>query len=127
MNVGNGFHEVRNQTDEKMAEVFSQYHSAGILIIFTEETGLTDDQLLATAWNTYHAGFRYMHDLSGQGLRTYNRRGRLPRQLSWQDCARAGGYEVLERFTSKGRAIFPLEPGADNPAISVNYFCVPKR
>jgi len=67
--VGNGFHEVRGQTDERMVEVFRGYEEAGLLLLFTEESALSVDDLLETAWNTYHAGFKYVHERSGQGLR----------------------------------------------------------
>ena len=69
MLVGNGFHEVRSQTDDGMVDVFRGYHEAGIILLFTEENALSIDDLRATAFNTYHAGFRYVHDKSGQGLR----------------------------------------------------------
>jgi len=58
MLVGNGFHEARGQTDDSMVAVFRGYHAAGILLLFTEETALSIDDLRATAWNTYHAGFK---------------------------------------------------------------------
>ena len=125
MIVGNGFHEVRGQTDAMMAEVFRGYREAGILLIFSEETFLTDAQVLNSAWNTYHAGFRYLHDLSGQGLRTFSQKGVAPRELSWKACAEAGGYKVFLEYTSRGRSILPAEPSDENPAITVNYFCVP--
>jgi hypothetical protein len=127
MMVGNGFHEVRNQTNQAMIEVFRQYCDAGIILIFTEESGLSDADLLATGWNTYHAGFRYVHELSGQGLRPAIDRGDAPDgRFSWGKCATIGGYKVMKHFTSRTRKIFP-HPKADgyNPAISVNYFCVP--
>lgn len=127
MMVGNGFHEVRNQSNEKMIEVFRGYCSAGIVLIFTEESGLSDTDLLATGWNTYHAGFRYVHELSGQGLRPAIDRDDAPGQrFSWGKCASLAGYQLLKSFTTRTRKIFP-HPRADgyNPAISVNYFCVP--
>ena len=127
MMVGNGFHEVRNQTNDAMTEVFREYCDAGIVLIFTEESGLSDADLLATGWNTYHAGFRYVHELSGQGLRPAIDRGDAPDgRFSWGKCATIGGYKVMKHFTSRTRKIFP-HPKADgyNPAISVNYFCVP--
>jgi hypothetical protein len=127
MMVGNGFHEVRQQTNDAMIQVFREYCTAGIVLIFTEESGLSDADLLATGWNTYHAGFRYVHELSGQGLRPAVDRGDAPDgRFSWGKCATIGGYRVLKRFTSRTRKIFP-HPKADgyNPAISVNYFCVP--
>ncbi len=127
MMVGNGFHEVRSQTNEAMIEVFRQYAQAGIVLIFTEESGLSDADLLATGWNTYHAGFRYVHELSGQGLRPAIDRGDAPDgRYSWGKCATIAGYRVMKQFTSRTRKIFP-HPRTDgyNPAISVNYFCVP--
>lgn len=126
MVVGNGFHEVRDQSDEKMVEVFQGYAEAGILLIFTEETGLSDSDLLNTAWNTYHAGFRHVHEMSGQGLRPSwrNHEGGL---MSWSECACRAGYRVLDRYTSSTRTIYPFRKGKrKNPAISVTYFCVPQ-
>ena len=127
MIVGNGFHEVRDQSNEKMVKVFSEYAKAGILVIFTEESGLTDKDLLATGFNTYHAGFRYVHEISGQGLRPVYDSDDCHDRLSWQTCAEKGGYEVLAKYTKKTRTIYP-HPTKDgrSPAISVTYFCVPK-
>lgn len=127
MMVGNGFHEIRNQSNEKMVEAFRGYCAAGILLIFTEESGLSDFDLLSTGWNTYHAGFRYVHELSGQGLRPAIDRDDAPgRRFSWGKCASIAGYQLLKSFTTRTRKIFP-HPRSDgyNPAISVNYFCVP--
>ena len=112
-----------------MIQVFKQYCDAGIVLIFTEESGLSDEDLLATGWNTYHSGLRYVHELSGQGLRLAVDRGDAPNgRLSWGKCATSGGYKVMRHYTSRTRKIFP-HPKADgyNPAINVNYFCVPQR
>ncbi|MCG8606624.1 hypothetical protein MJD09_16775, partial [bacterium] len=68
MMVGNGFHEIREQTNEKMVDVLRAYREAGFILIFVEESALHDEALLRTAWNTYHAGFRYVHEISGQEL-----------------------------------------------------------
>ncbi len=40
MIVGNGFHEVRGQSDSGMVEIFRGYEDAGILLLFTEESAL---------------------------------------------------------------------------------------
>ena len=132
MLVGNGFHEVRHQSDETMTEVFRGYERAGILVIFTEETALAVDDLLATAWNTYHAGFKYVHERSGQGLRPAEARppsaleGPLPR--SWTECAEAAGYVRAEKWCRRGRTVYPYPPpSGHNPCISVNHFFVPAR
>ncbi len=130
MVVGNGFHEVRGQTDERMVEVFKGYSAAGILLIFTEESALALDDLLHTAWNTYHAGFRYVHQRSGQGLRpaTPGPPSRLGRPLpaSWAECAERAGYQRLEAYCSRSRTIYPhTPPSGANPSISVNHFFVP--
>ncbi len=128
MMVGNGFHEIRHQTNERMIEVFRQYETAGFVVIFTEESALSDADLLATAWNTYHAGFRYVHEMSGQGLRPATLDPYDPTRLSWRACAERGGYLRLERYCSRTRTIFPF-PREDghNPSISVSHFCVPRR
>lgn len=126
MMVGNGFHEIRDQTNQKMLNVLKGYQQAGILLIFTEETGLSDEDLLETAWNTYHAGFRYVHEMSGQGLRPSWDREKCREVWSWRKCARLAGYTVLDRYTVATRTIFPTrKPHRKNPSISVTYFCVP--
>jgi hypothetical protein len=131
MLVGNGFHEVRAQTDESMVEVFRGYHEAGIVLLFTEESALSVDDLRATAWNTYHAGFRYVHDKSGQGLRPAepsSRPTRVGRPLlaAWSECAKRAGYVRASRYCGRTRTIYPTTPKSGvNPAISVNHFAVP--
>jgi hypothetical protein len=126
MVVGNGFHEIRAQTNEKMIDVFKGYNEAGILLIFTEESALSDDDLLHTGWNTYHAGFRFVHELSGQGLRPAYEYDKETDRLSWRACLERAGYWVHSAYTTQTRRIYPV-PRADgyNPAISVNYFCIP--
>lgn len=130
MLVGNGFHEVRDQTDEKMAEVFRGYHRAGIVLLFTEENALAVDDLRATAWNTYHAGFKYVHEKSGQCLRPASPRPRPrlgpPLRAAWSECARMAGYVRADEYCTRTRTIYPY-PRRDrhNPSISVNHFFVP--
>ena len=132
MLVGNGFHEVRNQTDARMIEVFRGYHDAGFILLFTEESALSTEDLLKTAWNTYHAGFRYVHAKSGQGLRPALT-GPPPRfgkalPLSWNACASQAGYLRLEDYCYRGRTIYPYAmEGRPNPAVSVSHFVVPQR
>lgn len=125
MFVGNGFHEVRGQTNQKIVDVFRQYCEAGILVIFTEESALSDYDLVRTGWNTYHAGFRYVHELSGQGLRPVFGTDRFGRH-SWKICAALGGYAVLSKYCAHTRTIYPFpKKGGYNPPISMTYFCVP--
>lgn len=128
MMVGNGFHEVRGQTNERMIEVFQHYEQAGVVLVFTEESALSDADLLGTAWNTYHAGFRYVHEMSGQSLRPAIQDPYDPARLSWRACAERGGYARLEKWSTRTRTIFPF-PREDgrNPSISVSHFCVPRR
>lgn len=127
MIVGNGFHEVRDQNNERMISIFKQYCQAGILLIFTEESGLNNADLSATGFNTYHAGFRYVHDLSGQGLRPVYDDHDPRRPLSWATCILKAGYQLLDKYTARTRTIFPYpKPHGHNPSISVTYFCVPK-
>jgi hypothetical protein len=127
MMVGNGFHEIRQQTNLKMIEVFKAYQDAGFILIFTEESALENSDLLQTAWNTYHAGFRYVHELSGQGLRPAIDRSASSSRWSWRKCASQAGYTVLEEFSYKSRSIYPYKrPERDNPSISETYFCVPR-
>ena len=130
MMVGNGFHEVRNQTDASMGAVFAAYEAAGLIIMFTEESALSVEDLLATGWNTYHAGFKYVHERSGQGLRPAYpvpapRLG-PPLPASWTECAASAGYVRLEDYCSRSRTIFPTLPaGGHNPSISVNHMFIP--
>ncbi len=131
MIVGNGFHEIRNQTDESMKNVFRGYCDAGIILLFTEENALAIDDIRQTAWNTYHAAFKYVHEKSGQGLRPANPRigVRLGRGLraAWSECAQAGGYVRAEAYCEKTRTIYPYTPkNGINPSISVNHFFVPR-
>ena len=130
MVVGNGFHEIRKQTADSMTAVFRKYHDAGILLIFTEESGLLAEDLVQTAWNTYHAGFRYVHERSGQILRPDRDPGdeaaRKTVRASWEYCVTKAGYVLPEDYCFRGRTIFPYRPdNGRNPAISVNHFCVP--
>lgn len=128
MMVGNGFHEIRNQSNDKMIEVFRAYCAAGFVLIFTEESALSDEALLHTAWNTYHAGFRYVHELSGQGLRPARGIGTRSDKWSWHHCASLAGYLVLDEFSYSSRTIYPYErPQNKNPSISETFFCVPYR
>lgn len=129
MMVGNGFHEIRGQTNERMIEVFKTYQEAGIILIFTEESALADKDLLHTAWNTYHAGFRYVHEMSGQGLRpAWETEQEHHSRWSWRKCATQGGYVILDRFSYRTRTIYPYtRPHRLNPSISVTDFCVPRR
>ncbi|MFQ5748244.1 MAG: hypothetical protein ACE5H3_02170 [Planctomycetota bacterium] len=128
MMVGNGFHEIRDQTNERMVAVFRAYRKAGFLLIFTEESALTDEMLLQTGWNTYHAGFRYVHELSGQELRPAEEGRRPGERWSWSRCAREAGYVELEEFSHRTRTIFPYTRSRrGNPSISVTRFCVPKE
>ena len=130
MVVGNGFHEVRGQTDARVTDVFREYHDAGILLIFTEESALSVSDLLETAWNTYHAGFKYVHERSGQGLRPA-RDDPFPGSgpalpASWHRCATRAGYVCAEPYCRRSRTIFPYRPKSGfNPAISVTHFFVP--
>lgn len=132
MLVGNGFHEVRDQTDAHMVEVFAGYERAGIVLLFTEESALSVDDLLETAWNTYHGAFKYVHERSGQVLRPAN--PALPSPLgaplpaSWTECAQRAGYVRAAAFSSRSRTVHPYPPASgDNPSISVNHFFVPAR
>jgi len=131
MMVGNGFHEVRDQDFEHMTRVFHGYAEMGLVLLFTEENALSVEDLRTTAWNTYHAGFKYVHELSGQVLRPGTprgpeRSGHLMR-ASWEECAAAGGYVRAEAFTTRTRTIYPY-PTRDghNPAVSRNHFFVPQ-
>ncbi len=128
MLVGNGFHEVRGQTNEQMKQVFKGYQEAGIFLVFTEESALSDQDLLNTAWNTYHAGFRYVHELSGQGLRPAHAGDNRNKRWSWPRCARKAGYVILSELSHRTRTIYPFKKKSQlNPSISVTYFCVPEK
>lgn len=132
MIVGNGFHEIRGQDDDKMVAVFEAYERAGLILLFTEENALSVDDLLETAWNTYHSGFRYVHERSGQGLRPAtapapSTHGR-PLPASWTECATRAGYVRADDYCSRSRTIYPYPTSnGHNPSISVNHFFVPGR
>lgn len=130
MMVGNGFHEVRDQDLESMTKVLRGYERLGMVLLFTEENALSVEDLRNTAWNTYHAGFKYVHELSGQILRpgitrSPYRSGHLMR-ASWEECAVAAGYVRADQYCSRTRTIYPY-PTRDghNPAVSRNHFFVP--
>ncbi len=128
MMVGNGFHEIREQTNDRMIEVFRAYQEAGFLLIFTEESGLHDEALVHTAWNTYHAGFRYVHEISGQGLRPALESDDVSERWSWRKCATIGGYLIPDEFCYRSRTVYPhRRPNHKNPSISETYFCVPYK
>jgi hypothetical protein len=132
MIVGNGFHEVRSQTDEGMQSVFEAYCNAGMVLLFTEETALSIRDQIATAWNTYHPPFRYTHEKSGQGLRPSEKSPPDPfgaqMPMSWTDCAERGDYICLPQYCRKGRTIFPFAgPDGRNPTTNVTYFFVPRK
>lgn len=131
MLVGNGFHEVREQTDATMTRVLEGYQRAGIVLLFTEETALAVEDLLETAWNTYHAGFKYVHERSGQGLRPAVARppspldGPMP--ASWSECAARAGYVRVDEHCVRSRSVYPYPPpSGHNPCISVTHFLVPR-
>lgn len=131
MLVGNGFHEVRDQSDETMTRVLEGYQRAGIVLLFTEETALAVEDLLETAWNTYHAGFKYVHERSGQGLRPAVARppsaldGPMP--ASWSECAARAGYVRVDEHCVRSRSVYPYPPpSGHNPCISVTHFLVPR-
>lgn len=130
--VGNGFHEVRRQSDEGMVAMFAEYARAGLILLFTEESALSIDDLIETAWNTYHAGFKYVHERSGQGLRPAT--PALPSALdgplpaSWVECATRGDYVYMDPYCARSRTIYPTTPpSGQNPSISVTHFFVPRR
>jgi hypothetical protein len=129
MMVGNGFHEVRDADDARISEVFKAYADAGIVLIFTEETALSITDQRATAWNTYHPAFRYVHEKSGQGLRpaiSHQTDPDDPLPMAWTSAAEAGGYKRLEAYCTPGRTVYPCTPPhGHNPSTYMNYFFVP--
>lgn len=127
MIVGNGFHEVRGQDDRRIVEIFKGYCDAGMLLIFTEESELSDFDLRCTAWNTYHTGFRYTHQISGQGLRAATALG-MGGRLGWSSCVEGAGYVLLKKYSERTRTVYPYAlKDRVNPPISMTYFCVPKK
>jgi len=130
MIVGNGFHEIRDNTDDNLIAVLSAYQAAGLVLVFTEETALSIRDQRATAWNTYHPAFRYVHEKSGQGLRPTE--GSQPdpddpMPMSWTECCEQAGYVRLERYCRPGRTIYPCPPpDGVNASTYVNYFFIPR-
>jgi hypothetical protein len=110
-----------------MMEAFRQYQEAGITLIFTEETRLSDAELLTSAWNTYHAAFRYFHEVSGQGLRPALDHPSREAPLSWAACANSGGYIVVESYCRSTRPILPYAEDESIQPISKTYFCIPRE
>jgi hypothetical protein len=100
MLVGNGFHEVRGQTDESMVEVFRGYHSAGFVLLFTEESALSIDDLRATAWNTYHAGFKYVRKVARPA-----RTAAAPRTPRPADARTLERMRPARRLRARGRVL----------------------
>jgi len=132
MIVGNGFHEIRGQSDERMTSIFEVYEKAGLILLFTEENALSVDDLLETGWNTYHSGFRYVHERSGQGLRPAEAPApsthASPLPASWTEVATEAGYLRAGDYCARSRTIYPYPTSnGHNPSISVNHFFVPGR
>jgi hypothetical protein len=126
MIVGNGFHEARGKSDEEMVALLRLYREAGIIVVFTEESGLTGAQIRAAAWNTYHAGFRYTHQISGQRPKPPWPMDPPGAILSWLECFERAGYRVPREYRRGTRTIFPCDlPEARNPPISVTFLCMP--
>jgi hypothetical protein len=115
-----------------MVDVFRGYHEAGVLLLFTEENALSVDDLRATAWNTYHAGFKYVHEKSGQGLRPAEPRPPVklgaPLRAAWSECASQAGYVRATGYCGRTRTVYPYTPRSGfNPSISVNHFFIPRQ
>jgi hypothetical protein len=126
MIVGNGFHEARGRSDDEMIAVLRRYREAGITIVFTEESGLSGSQIRDAGWNTYHAGFRWTHQVSGQRLRAPWPMDPPTERLSWTEVFERAGYRVPRGFRRGTRRIFPCDlPEERNPPISVTFLCVP--
>ncbi len=126
MIVGNGFHEARGKSDDEMIAVLRRYREAGITIVFTEESGLTDRQIRDSGWNTYHAGFRWTHQVSGQRLRAPWPMDPPSEKLSWVEVFERAGYRVPREFRRGTRSVFPCDlPEERNPPISVTFLCIP--
>lgn len=126
MIVGNGFHEARGKTDEEMIALLREYREAGFLIVFTEESGLTRQQIRSAAWNTYHAGFRWTHQTSGQVLRSPYPMNPPAERLSWVEVFERAGYTVPQKFRRGTRPVFPCRlPEEMNPPISATFLCLP--
>ncbi|HEX5038017.1 MAG TPA: hypothetical protein VFX30_12730 [bacterium] len=126
MLVGNGFHEARGKTDEDMIATLRRYRDAGMIVVFTEESGLTGPQIRDAGWNSYHAGFRWTHQVSGQGLRAPWPMDPPGDRLSWVEVFEKAGYRVPKQFRRGTRAVFPCPlPEERNPPISVTFLCLP--
>ncbi len=122
--VGNGFHEVRLD-DAGTIAVARSYREANASVAFSEESALSLEQILEAGWGTYHAGFLWCHETSGQRLHApWLYEDAMPRQ-SWKEIFEEAGYRIAA--TKGTRRIFPCPlPPERNPNISVSFFCVPR-
>lgn len=127
MMVSAGFHEIRGKSDAAMVEIFRQYQEAGIILIFIESSDLPGDLLSASAWESYYAGFRWVHDTSGQVLRPpWPVPGQ--RRTSWEELLQRAGYRVDPRYSHGTRTLFPTPvPERDNPPLEHTFFALPEN
>ncbi len=124
--VGAGFHEIR-KSDDEIIEVIRKYHDLGIIIVSDETSDLTANQLRDTAFQTYHAGFQWVHETSGQILRPAWRYDKPMNRLSWQEVFTQGGYTFLADYSKGTRPIAPISapPQQSNPPHRMAYFFIP--
>lgn len=126
MMVGAGFHEIRGKTDDEMVKIFQKYREAGIILVFVESTDYTTEQIRDSAWQSYHGGFRWVHQTSGQRLRAPWRIKATDR-LSWSEIATHAGYELNEKYSPGKRLLYPVPMAVHkNPPLEKIFFCTPK-
>ncbi len=126
MIVGAGFHEARLD-DDALVEKLKLYRQAGILMMPVEASALTTPMQRASAWQSYNAGFTWVHETSGQRLRSPVRYTSPHHRHSWPDLFQAAGYRIEEHYSQGTRPLFPyVAPRPENPPISYTFLAVPR-
>lgn len=124
MMIGNGLHEL---SETELLDCLRQYALAGIRLVITEESLLDSQAILGSGWNTYHAGFRLIHALSGQSLRpSCEIDGLIEPVRSWSDVFKASGYTLRKDCSRESRRLVLADDAPfQNQPSSKTYFLEP--